>query len=186
MIEIHVWATARFDFRDLPNKIDLNPLFRRRIKHKVYLHKRKPLNTGVFFNIHQTQRVRREAKKLHLIVLDDLDFTHGCADLIAIRIFENLIEVAKINSRTYIICADFLTRAEFSNANEAVSRIRDFKIQLDELENKNPDYFTYFDHEGYLDCSKYSGHQLMTPDDSESAMKTLISDLEDAPDGAYE
>ena len=184
MLEIHIWATARYNFSELPDKINSNPFFKE--KPRVYLHWRKPLNTGVFFNIHQTQRLRRQSKKLHFIVLDDLDFTQGCADLIAIRIFENLVEVAKINKKVYIACADFITRSEFAAIHDSVSRIRQFKIRLDDLEDRHPDYFAYFDHEGFLDCSKYSGTQPMTSKDSESAMKAIISDLEEAPDGAFD
>jgi hypothetical protein len=185
MTDLHLGSSSKYQPKNLVDRIKASPIIGGNKISRVFLHCRNPINTGIFFSIHQLNHFRREAIKIHLIVLDDLDFRHGCSDQILIKIFENLIDVAKLNEKITIICSDFINRSEFLEQAGATRRIRNLKIDFDRLEDKHPDIFAYFDHEEYCEYERYRDPNLTGTSDLELTIRAIIKDIEEAPSKSF-
>jgi hypothetical protein len=179
MSDLHFWASTRYNFDSIKTLIKDNPIIGEGRIRRIIIHRRRPISTGLFFNIHQTHLVRRKTKKIHMIIFDDLDLVHGCSENLAIKIFKNLIAAAKIHQKIFIVCTDFSSRVEFAEDNEAVSRITDFKIALDRLSDDQPEFFCYFDHEDHLNTNKHYDDSPLSEPDNKAAIDIIIDDLED-------
>ncbi len=184
MTELHVWATTRYNLEPLSALVRDNPHCGTNEIKKVICHRRKPLNTGLFFNIHQTTLVNKKVKKIHLIIFDDLDYTRGCPEWVTKRIFRNLVSLAKNKKKIFIVCSDFLNRIEFCYESDERERIKKLKRKLDDLSDRNPCHFYYFDHEDHVDLTKYEDESPISKTDLDQVLTYLMDDLEDLPDDA--
>jgi hypothetical protein len=144
------------------------------------------LNIGLFFNIFHCNNKSKNVIKLHLIVIDDLDFIFGTTDRIFVRIIWNLISsIQQSSSNSFIICSDFTSSREFSNENDDHRRIRKIKARLDNLAEKHSEYFSYFDHEDLLEFPDYTDDRPLMIKLNQSVVNTLINDLEESPLEAF-
>lgn len=181
MTELHVWATTRYNLEPLKAIINQNPHLGNQQIRKVVCHRRKPLNTGIFFNIHQTSIIQKKVRKIHLILFDDLDYAKGCQDWVLIRIIKSLIALAKNNKKIFVACSDFLNKIEFG-LREDQDIIRKLKKKLDHLSDKFQNQFYYFDHEDQVDFTQYTDESPISEKDLKKVVSQLIDDVEDLPD----
>ena len=179
MSDLHLWASTRYNFDSIKNLIENNSSIGKEKVKRIIIHRRKPISSGLFFNIHQTYLVRKKTQKIHVIILDDLDFTLGCSETLSLKIFKNIIASAKTNKRVFVVCIDFASRIEFANDDDAIERIADFKKQMEKLSDDESEFFCYFDHEDHLDCSAYLDSSPISEEDNKSAIYMLIDDIED-------
>jgi hypothetical protein len=179
MSDLHFWASTRYNFDSIKKLIRDNPHIGKTKVKRVIIHRRKPINTGLFFNIHQTHLVRKNTQKIHMIILDDLDFTLGCSETLTLKIFKNIIASAEIHKKVFIVCTDFASRIEFSNDDDAINRIGEFKHQMDKLADDQFEFFCYFDHEDHLDCSAYLDSSPLSEEDNKLAINIMVDDIEE-------
>ena len=116
-----------------------------------------------------------------MIVLDDLDFTEGCSEKVSVKIFKNLVTSAQNAKKIFVICADFTNSIEFSNDNDAVTKIKEFKNKLEQLSEENPRQFYYSDHEHQIDYSNYHDDYPINETDNFVAISNIVDDLEELP-----
>jgi len=185
MTEIHIWSSRRYNFSSLSDQLNKNSILKRKFS-KINVHFRKPLNIGLFFNIFHCNNKSKNVIKLHLIVIDDLDFIFGTTDRIFVRIIWNLISsIQQSSSNSFIICSDFTSSREFSNENDDHRRIRKIKARLDNLAERHSEYFSYFDHEDLLEFPDYTDDRPLMIKLNQSVVNTLINDLEESPLEAF-
>ena len=179
MSDLHLWASTRYNFGFIKGLLKDNPIIEKGKIKRLIIHRRKPINSGLFFNVHQTYLVKKKTQKIHIIILDDLDFTLGCSETLAIKIFKNIVASAKSNQKIFIVCIDFASRIEFANDDNAIDRISEFKKHLEQLSDEESDFFCYFDHEDQLDCSAYLDSNPLSEEDNMSAIHLIVDDIED-------
>ena len=178
MANLHLWGTTRYhNFEKFKTLLSNNPIEGKLKIKDIIVHRRKPLNTGFLFNFHQVCLKKSKIAQIHMIVLDDWDFTNGASPEIAIKILNSVSEISSTIEKVIVICVDFTSRAEFSSENNFQKRLGQFKSQAEQISFKNKDLFHYFDDEDYLDFTHCNDGAPLGEPDIAAATNHLLADL---------
>jgi len=179
MTVLHLWATSRYrQFEALTEMLSVKPIQGKIKIKRVTVHQRRPLNTGLFFNIHQVCLSKKKVPQIHMIVIDDWDFTDGASPEITFKILQNITSALTKFEGIHVVCVDFISRMEFNDELNFQTRIGSFKSKAEQLSRNNPSHFHYFDNEDYLDFSHCDDGTPLTEHELDAATTHFYSNLE--------